>query len=126
MAWRDAGNQAVESSVLAVTSNPTTSALLAEIDATQLGSTAWPRHREYMVTWVCGASSLASFRLDQALSTGLGSTAIRSRTVVFTGANQSAQFVLPYTLEPSDRLRVTVDSSFTGNAFVKIKAEPLV
>lgn len=125
MSWRDWGNQAIKSTELSVVGNPSSSALLAEIDSTQFGSTSWPASKEYLVSWVVGASSLASFRLEHCLSTGLGSTAIRDRTVIFSPVGQSGQYVMNYTIEPGDRLRVRVDSTFTGNAFAKITAEPM-
>jgi len=113
-----------------IVSNPSTSAILAEIDSTKLhaglyGGASTQLHRTFQVTWRVGASSNANFRLEAAPSTALASTSVRRREIVFTPPNQTAQYTDYWTLQSGDRLRVLVNSSFTGNVFAAISAVPL-
>ena len=89
-----------------------------------MGSTAWAKGKPFQVLWVAGGSTNLTVRLEHCLSTGLGSTAIRDLTVVYTPSNQSPQYVTTVYIEPGDRLRVRVENSITGNASAKIMAEP--
>lgn len=133
MAWYDSGNAPINSTGAGFVTNPSTSALIAEIDSTQLAVVLQSavsgagRASAFRVTWIIGTnqSTAVAFRLEQALSTGLGSTGIRDRTFAVSGPGQSAQFVLNHKLQPGDRLRVVPDSSFAGTAYAKIQAEPL-
>ena|SRR3990167_4388659 len=125
MAFYDWGNVPVNSTQ-DVASNPTTGVLIAEIVSSQFGGNLAARAGSYRVTWIVGASTLASFRLEHCLSSGLGSTALRDRTVVWTALNQSAQYVANYRIEPGDRLRVRADPALAAaSAAAKIQAEPL-
>ena len=116
MAWRDWSNPPVQSTQ-ALATDPSTATLIAEVQSLE--------NKLYEVRWCVGASTAAIFRLDHALSSGLGSTGARDRTVVFTGSNQSAEYVFAYRAESGDRFRVTVESSFSGSVFAKISAEVL-
>lgn len=111
---RNWGNPPIQSTQAAA-SNPSTSTLLAELSSLAEGL--------YEVRWCVGASTGALFRLEHALSTSLASTGIRDQTMVFTGSNQSAEYVFGYRVETGDRLRVLVNSSFTGSVAAKISAE---
>lgn len=126
MAFFEWGNRTLQSTTLNTTTNPTTAALLAEIDSTALDGVTHAGGQMYQVVWIVGASTAAIFKLEQALSTGLDmSTAGRSQTLVFTGSGQSAEFITKHMIEVGDRLRCHLDSSFTGSAGAKIIAEPL-
>ena len=114
MAWRDWANPPIQSTQVA-SADPTTATLVAEVPGLQ--------DRLYEVRWCVGASTGALFRLEHALSTGLGSTGIRDQVMVFTGSNQSAEYVFSYKAESGDRFRVLVNSSFTGTVSAKISAE---
>jgi hypothetical protein len=117
MSHRDWGNPPIQSTQ-AASSDPSTSTLIAELNSSNglIGGL-------YEVRWAVGASTGALFRLEHALSTGLGSTAIRDQAMVFTGSNQTSEFVFNYKLEAGDRLRVLTNSSFTGSVAAKISAE---
>lgn len=125
MAYFDWGNAPIHSTDSTAVSNPSTATLVGELDSTQLASTAWASAKLFRVTWVVGASTLAVWRLEQALSTALASTSIRDTTFLQTPSAQSGQYMLTYKLEPGDRLRARVNSTFTGTATAKISAEPL-
>lgn len=114
----DWGNSPLKSTQAAA-SDPSTSALIAEINSSNgIGAGL------YQVRWAVGASTGALFRLEHALSTSLASTGIRDQTMVFTGSNQTSELVFNYKLEAGDRLRVLVNSTFTGSVAAKIEAEP--
>jgi hypothetical protein len=120
------GNLGIHSTTLGESVNPTTSALLAEIDSTALYARAGGT--PYQVTWIVGGNSTGLvWALEQCLSTGLAmSTAGRAQTVAYSAIGQSAQFVTRHTVEVGDRLRARLLSTFTGSAAAKIIAEPLV
>lgn len=134
MAIRNYGNVPLVSTTAASAADPTTSALVAQLELPSLGgSTLVPTL--YEVRYLVGASTGAIWRLECCLSTGLGSTAIRladndstnafQRAVVFTASNQSAEFVLTQQARPGDRFRVVPFSSFTGTGAAHIEAEAL-
>ena len=123
-AW---GNRSVESTTTGLTSNPTTSALLAEVDLNATNATVPSGGQCWGVTWIIGnGTTNATFLLDHALSTGVASTGIRNQTVVPMSSGASAQFYTKHTAEPGDRFRVRVASTFTGGVAAKIIAEPLI
>lgn len=117
MAFREWGNPPVFSTTAASVTDPSTASLVAELQGLE-GDT-------YEVRYVVGASTSAIWRLEHALSSGLGSTGIRQQTLVFTGSNQSAEYVLTYKAQSGDRFRVVPMSSFTGTAAATIQAEVL-
>lgn len=124
MAYFDWGNTPIVSTGTGLASNPDTATLVAQVDSTQLGAIT-PGGQNFRVTWIVGASTLATWHLEQCLSTGLGSTAVRDDTPVLTPTNQSGQYVVTLKLEPGDRLRARLDAAITGTATAKISAEPL-
>lgn len=79
----------------------------------------------HQVTWILGCSTNAVWQIEQALSTGLGSTAVRDVSFIQTPANQSGQYILTYKLENGDRLRARLQTGITGFATAKISAEPM-
>src|SRR3990167_3976649 len=107
MAWHDWGNPPIRSTT-APSSDPSTTALIAEVDSTQLGSTSWPNGKPVKVHWIVGASTVANWRLEHALSTSISSTGARDVLGVLTPVNQSAEHVGVYMCEPGDRFRIRV------------------
>ena len=122
------GTKSINSTTLGVTTNPPTSGLLAEIAFNSSMATARAGGIPMQVSWIVGTqTTLATFQLEQALSTGLDmSTAGRDQTIVMVSSGQSAQFVTKHTVEVGDRFRVRLNSSITGGAAAKIIAEPLI
>lgn len=127
MSFFATGNRSINSTTLGVTSNPTTGTLLAEIDCNSSMATVRRGGEPWQVSWIIGTqTTLATFLLEQTSSTGLDiSTSGRDQTVAMVSSGQSAQFVTKHNVEPGDRFRVRVQSSFTGGAAAKIIAEPL-
>ena len=128
MAWRDSGNTPVNStggtSGDGLVVNPSTSDLVAEIDSTQLARIL-VGGQSYMVNWIIGCSTNATWQLEQATSTSLAAAAVSDRTYVQTPSGQSGQYQLTYKLEKGDRLRCRLNAAVTGFATAKISAEPL-
>lgn len=128
MAWRDSGNTPVNSTGGTtgdgIVVNPSTSDLIAEIDSTQL-TKVLIGGQCFMVNWIIGASTNATWQLEQATSTSLASAAVSDRTYVQTPSGQSGQYQLTYKLEKGDRLRCRLNTAITGFATAKISAEPL-
>lgn len=131
MGASDWGNQPIWSTGVGRASNPSTTTLVAEIDSTQLqtitGSSIAGAGRSVVcrVTAIVGASTLADWTVEQALSTGLGSTAVRQLVPILTPSGQSGQYVFGAVVEPGDRIRARLNSSFTGNANAFLQVEPL-
>lgn len=126
------GNRAVSSTQLGVVSNPSTATLLAEIDFNSTMETVKAGGQNFRVTWIVGAqTTLATFQLEHSLSTGLdmstaaASTLTGCQIIVMGSSGQSAQFVTGHAINPGDRLRVRVASSFTGGAAAYIQAESM-
>lgn len=134
MSFFGTGNRSVNSTGVIVSTgggyitNPTTATLLAEVDCNDTMAHVNVASEPWQVSWIVGTqTTLATFRLEQALSTGLlMSSAGRDLTVVMVSSGQSAQFVTKHNVLPGDRFRIRVESSFTGGAAGKIVAEPLV
>ena len=127
MAVHDWGNQVVHSTGANTASNPSTATLVAEIDSTQLrGVTGTPGRRvPCRLTAIIGGSTTCDWRIEQARSTGLGSSAIRQVVPILTPTGQSGQYVVGLTIEPGDRVRARLNSSFTGTANAFLQIEPL-
>jgi hypothetical protein len=105
-------------------SNPTTATLIAQVSG--LAS------QNYEARILCGCSTLAVFHLEQCLSTGLGSTALREgggylgRRVLRATVGQTGQYVLRFKGESGDLVRLRVGgSTFTADADATIQLEPL-
>ncbi len=112
--FRNFGNPPKQSTQT-LTTDPSTGTLVAEIQSLE--------DRLYEVRWVIGGSTGGIWRLEHCLSSGLASTAIRDQTMVYTGSNQSSEFVLAYKAETGDRFRIVPTSSFSGTCYGKISAE---
>lgn len=123
MAIRDVGNPAFGSTTAYPAANPSSGTLLAEVKNLQ--------DVQYEVRYLVGADTLGIWRLQQCLSSGLGSTAVVDETVVFTGAGLSAEYVLNYdrlqstSYSTNARFRIMLSTAFTGNYAAKVTAEPL-
>ena len=125
MAYFESGNVPIRSTGAGIGSDPSTGTILAEIDSTQLGSIL-PSGQAFQITAIVGASTNAQWRIEQCLSTGLGSTAIRDVVTILTPTAMCGQYMWKWSLEPGDRIRARVNSSFTAATSVKLFAEPLV
>lgn len=133
MGARNYGNVPLFSTTAGTVADPSTSALVAELILPSPGDTSVASL--YETRFLIGASTGALWRLECALSSGLGSTAIRvadndstsalQRSLVFTGSNQTSEFVLTFKAKPGDRFRVIPNSSFTGTAAGSIEAEAI-
>lgn len=127
MSWFGVGNRSVNSASTGLVSNPSTATLIQEIDLNGTNGFCVSGGGPWQVNWYPGVqTTLAVFRLEHCLSTGLGDTAIRDLTVVQISSGQSAQFVTKHNVEPGDRFRIRIASSITGNVSGKIIAEPLI
>jgi hypothetical protein len=136
MGFRNWGNVPLFSTTAATQADPSTATLVAEMiipvtggpGSTSIGS-LWE------VRYVVGASTGALWRLECASGSGLADSAIRKtdndstlalqRSIVFTGSNQTSEFVLIHKAYPGDRFRVIPLSSFSGTAAASIEAEAL-
>ena len=130
MSYYGVGNRSVnsaEGSSFSIITNPTSATLLAEIDLNGTNASVRAGGEAWQVSWICGAqTTMAAFILEHCLSTGLGSTGRRGLVPVTVSSNQSAQFITKHNVEPGDRFRIRVASTFTGNVLCAIIAEPLV
>jgi hypothetical protein len=128
MAFNDWASPTIKSTGFGVSTDPSSAALLAEIDSTQFAAISSRVAIPYQVHWIVAAtaSTNATFLLQHALSTGLDSTGVRDEIVVMTSSGgNSAEFVGKYVIEPGDRLRVHLLSTLTGTVAAKILAEAL-
>ena len=120
------GNRSISSPSTGLVPNPTTATLIAEVDLNGSNASIRSGGEAWGVTWIVGTpTTLATFLLDHALSTGTGSTGLRNQTVVEVSSGQSAQYFTKHNVEPGDRFRVRLASSIVS-ANAKIIAEPLV
>lgn len=132
MQW-GAGNRAINSTQMGLTANPTTAALLAEIDFNSTMATARSGGEPYQVSWIVAAqTTIATFALEHSLSTGLdmstaaASTKIGCQITVVCSSGASAQFISRHHITAGDRLRVRMPSSLTVSVSAFISAEPLM
>jgi hypothetical protein len=115
-----------QTSTQAEVTNPSTSDLLAEVQG--LGGEANGAGALYEARVIVGASTLATFWVEQCLSSGLGSTALQTgganlgRRVVY-GTIQSAQYMVRFRAASGDRLRVRLAAALTGVAAATIQVE---
>ena len=122
-AW---GNRAIESTTIGVQATLSSQSLLAEVDLNGTNAFVKSGGEAWGVTWIVGTpTTMATFLLDHALSTGTGSTGLRNQTVVEVSSGQSAQFYTKHNVFAGDRFRVRLASSIVS-ANAKIIAEPLV
>lgn len=124
--WREWGNVPINSTAGSnadgIETNPSTSTIIAEIDSTALQAVL-AGGSVYQVSWLIGASTNATWMLEQCASTSLAT--YRDRTYIQTPANQTGQYILSYKLEKGDRLRARLQTGITGIATAKISAEAM-
>lgn len=133
MSFRIGGNVPLVSTTAGTLSNPSSGTLIAELIIPASISTVNAPPSYYEVRYTIGASTGGVWRLECAHSSGLGSTAIRTtendsssalqRTIVFTGSNQSAEYVYTYKAYPGDRFRILQESTITATVAGKIQIE---
>lgn len=122
MSFFTPGSKAIASTA-APASNPSTSALIAEVDSTQLLDV---KQQNVQVSWIVGCSTANTLQLEHCLSTGLGSTAIRDVTYVLVPKDQSGQYMTKHYVTAGDRFRVRTNVALaSANAMAKILVEPL-
>ena len=111
MSYFSVGTPSVNSTQAPAT-NPSTSILIAEIDSTQLSNQILKAGgANFMVTWIVGGSTLATWQLEAATSTALNAGKATSDCAIYwptTPTNQSAQYMTKMRLERGDRLRARV------------------
>lgn len=117
MGFRDWGNPPTYSTSAESGTDPSTSTIIAQIQS--LGD------HLYEARWVVGASTGALWRLELASTTNLSTSFVRHRSMVFTGSNQSAEFVTTFKAETGDLCRIVAQSSFTGTYAGDIQVEIL-
>lgn len=100
--------------------DPSTSDLLAELDSSNFGST---RGGIYILSVWAGCSTVADLVLEQCLSTGLGSSAIREYTYLRVSPNLTPQYLKAFKLEPGDRIRVRPATAITGTQTCEVKLQ---
>ena len=126
MGIRAIGNPPIYSTQ-AVSSNASTSTLLAQITGLVDGM--------YEAYVVLGCSTIGTFQLEQILSTGLGDTALRTngargelgRVTIYTAADQTAEYLFGFSAQVDDSVRVRLGVAITGgeDAAAKIRLERL-
>lgn len=126
------GNRPIISTQMGFTANPSTSALLAEVDFNSTMATAKSGGEPYQVSWIVAAqTTMGAFALEHVLSTGLDMTTAASDTrvgcaiAVVCSSGASAQFVTRHIVNPKDRFRVRMPSSVTGSFAASISAESM-
>ena len=125
MAFFLPGNVPINSTFAQAT-DPSTTALLAELDSSnfQLGSTA--PARMYGVNIYLGGSTGALWVVEHATSTNIASSAVADRVFLRTASGQTSQFVHNFRLTAvSDRIRVRHPSSVTGTFDAKLSAQEI-
>lgn len=132
MGARNWGNPPLLSTTTPTASNPSTATLCAELILPTVGDTSVGDY--YETRFLLGASTTALWRLDVATSSVLSTAALRltqgpnsapQRFNVYTGTNQSAEYVFTVFAKPGDRLRATLESTFTATVAASIQAESL-
>ncbi len=122
--WYSLGNTPVNSTTPQPVTNPSTSALCAEIDSTQLltQNLVGAQELRYRVTWLLGSDTNATWQLETASSTALSAGV--DILFVKTPAAQSGQYVTNHKLLKDYRLRARVQAAIAaGTTVATIQAE---
>lgn len=123
MAFFVAGNIPIDSTQGAAT-DPSSAALLAELDSTNFGPGSTRRQdRLYAVSIYLGGSTAALWVVEQATSTALNSFTVQKR--FRTASNQHSQFVAVFNLEGDDRIRVRHPSTVSGSFEAALQAQEI-
>lgn len=133
MSARDFGNAPLWSTTAGTGTDPSTTTVIAQIIIPTPQSSVVAC--QYEVRYVIGASTGGFWRLECATDAGLSTGSIRAatndstaalqRSLVFTGSNQTSEFVLTQRAYQGDRFRILAQSSFTGTYAGSIQAEPI-
>ena len=119
-------NPPVNSTAAAAT-DPSTAALLAELDSTNFGIPSTGNmtrgDRLYAVNMWLGGSTAALWAVEQATSTNIASSAIVTQLRLRTASNQHSQFIAVFKMGPADRIRVRQPSSVTGSFEAYLQAQ---
>ena len=107
--------------------DPSTDTILAVVTSTGVstaGGLSLGYAADVAAYFYLGTSTQATeWWVEHCLSTGLGSTAIKDRTVFHTSSGNTHQYVKRYTFAVGDLLRVRIAAAFTGRADAKIQVE---
>lgn len=126
MSFFGAGNQTINSTTIGLTANPTTAALLAEVDLNSTQFAPLSGGQRFQVTWIVTAQTTnAVFLCDHALSTGLGATGIITQIPAALSSGNVAQLMTKHNINAGERFRIRVASTFTGSVAGTIIAEPM-
>lgn len=125
MGFYDWGNPPINSTGSGQATNPDTSAIVATIDSTQLGTAFYKGDQTnlFRTTWIVGCSTTAIMLLEQSSGTANGATFQSVPVSIPTG--QSGQYIFNLVLRKDDRLRVRMNSSVTAVATGFIQAETI-
>lgn len=128
------GPNSIESTTKGVQVTLSTATLLAEVDLNGTNASAFGSPQAWGVSWIVGTpagGTNATFLLDHAVSTGVGTSGIVNQTVVSVSSGSAGQFFTKHVVNRADaaapqghRFRVRVQTSVVS-AFAKIVAEPL-
>jgi hypothetical protein len=120
--WYAFGNQPITSTGTEE-ANPTTSVLLAKLSSLAAN--------DYEARIILGASTYASFAIEQAFSSAVPGTLRRGgaylgRQLVYASLGQSAQYILRFRAEAGDCVRVHLTASLAAaTAAATIQLEPM-
>jgi hypothetical protein len=122
--WHDWGNPPINSTSAPSAGGASTTALLAELDSTQLGTKDLGAGQKLMVSvnWTVSSDTVVTLSYGSALSTGMGSTGWVNRVFVDLPGHQAGQFVTRHELFTNYRLRGNILSSVAGTASMFISA----
>lgn len=126
MAFFLPGNVPINSTFAQAT-DPSTSALLAELDSSNFQiASASVVPRMYGVNIYLGGSTGALWVVEHATSTNVASTAVADRVFLRTASGQTSQFVCNFRLTAgTDRIRVRHPSSVSGTFDAKLSAQEI-
>ena len=107
-------------------SDPSTTAILAELDSTTFKNSSQGPARTYNVNMWVGGSTGAYWVCEQVTSTAISSAVVVTKVFWRTASGQTSQFVHKFRLtSPTERIRIRHVSSVTGTFDAKLQAEEL-
>ena len=122
--WHDWGNPPINSTNAPSAGGASTTALVAELDSTVLGTKDLVTNQKKLVSvnWIVSSDTVVTLSYGSCLSTGMGSTGWVDRVFVDLPGHQAGQFVTRHELFTNYRLRANLVSSVAGTASVSISA----
>jgi oligoribonuclease NrnB/cAMP/cGMP phosphodiesterase (DHH superfamily) len=118
-----AGSAPINSTAGAAT-DPSTSAILAELDSTNFQSSR--NGRIYAVDIWIGGSTSQVWQLEVASSPNVDSTSILERTTLRNGSGITHQYVKKFKLDGHQRIRLRQPTAVAGTYEAKLQAEEIV